>query len=433
MCDEHLGELNQLEDREIACRNPGCKNTWTWKRGAQLHQLQKHEKLKPPSRLCASCFEAEKSLTDTEVECRVSGCKHTWTWTKDAQQKHRAWLRRLQAKQQAESEATPTEAPGDAPAAAESGDAEAKAEAPASPGDEQGSGKKKRRKKNRKKKRKLPEGPPEKMCASCAAKIAKLQPEQQPCKVHGCTRTWTWSKEHQLRAWVALGTDDPDAKPVAPKRMCTTCRDFCRAHPDRQVACGRPGCANTWTWKTGAQLQAHLAGKTQEPIRLCDTCAKGEFLLARGGTAGLPPGAEIMPCVVPACDGTWTYLPGMDLAGASEGDLPVDRMCDKCRAERDLPARAVPVTEPEPEPEPTASPAEASQVASGSEENSVEGNSVGGNSVEENSSDENSEAADASSSETDAATAAPGVDGSVESESTTSTTSTGEVEHEPES
>jgi hypothetical protein len=412
MCDEHLAEFNELQDREIECRNPGCGNTWTWKRGAQLFQLQKHEQLKPPSRLCTSCFEAEKSLADTEIGCRIPGCARTWTWTKDAQQKHRAWLRRLAAKQDAGDEPDRAAPAGDAQAgtsAAEgsAGDAspESGGTASASAGAEpaattesgptpagEGPDRKRRRKKNRRKKRKLPEGPPEKMCGPCAAKLATLEPREQPCKVHGCTRTWTWSKEHQLRAWVALGPDTGDRQPVAPKRMCITCRDFCRARPDKPVPCGRPGCGNTWMWKTGAQLQAHLAGKTQDPIRLCDTCAKGEFLLAKSGTSGLPPGAEIMPCVVPACSGTWTYLPGMELAGASDGDLPTDRMCDKCRGERDLPARSVQPPEPAPAPAPEAEAApeaapEVEAMPAADAGNSVEENSDEGNSVEENSGD----------------------------------------------
>ena len=97
------------------------------------------------------------------------------------------------------------------------------------------------------------EGPPERMCGLCAQKLARLQPREQPCKVHGCTRTWTWDRASQMRAWVASGSDDLDFEPAAPRRMCEVCREFCRTHSDREVGCGRPECNNTWTFKTGAQ------------------------------------------------------------------------------------------------------------------------------------------------------------------------------------
>lgn len=130
----------------------------------------------------------------------------------------------------------------------------------------------------------------------------------------------------QLRAWAALHTDDLDASAPLPKRMCDSCRDFCRAHPDREIKCARPGCHNVWMYKTGAQLQAHLAGRHDEPMRLCAECAKAEL-------AGLKTvdGAEVMPCVVLGCDGTWLWRPEMTIEPAAEGSLPVDRMCDTHR------------------------------------------------------------------------------------------------------
>ncbi len=53
----------------------------------------------------------------------------------------------------------------------------------------------------------------------------------------------------------------------------------------------------------------------------------------------LPPGSEIMPCTVPACEGTWVWSPGMQLRPAAEGEPAVDRMCDSCRGKHDEPAR----------------------------------------------------------------------------------------------
>ena len=396
MCDEHLAQFNELADREVPCRTPGCPNTWTWKRGAQLAEMQRTGKLRRPSRLCAACFAAERETHDTQLPCKIEGCRRTWTWTRDAQLRHRLWVLRQRAKSDA---AAARAAAAEARAAAASiavPDAAAPIEEVRSPevfadtiaegnlpvfvpgsedmspetlpeghvpeasspeatdgAGESGGDRRKRRRKRRRggKPAPNPEGPPERMCGLCAQKLSRLQPREQPCKVHGCSRTWTWDRASQMRAWVASGSDDLDFEPGAPKRMCEVCREFCRTHPDREVACGRPGCPQTWTYKTGAQLQAFLAGRTADPLKLCGECAKGEFAATfrPGGEGGeVPEGAETMPCVVPGCTGTWLYVPGMRLRETPYGELAPDRMCEAHRSERGFavePAAEVPEVE----------------------------------------------------------------------------------------
>ena len=140
-------------------------------------------------------------------------------------------------------------------------------------------------------------------------------------------------------AWAATGTTDIDADVPMPKRMCEVCREFCRLHGDREVACGRPGCDKTWTYKTGAQLQDSLAGRRQDPIRLCDECARGGLV---GLAVGAPEGSEVMPCVVPLCDGVWFYREGeTEVSRLPSEALPLDRMCDRCRGERGAEPRMV--------------------------------------------------------------------------------------------
>jgi len=41
-----------------------------------------------------------------------------------------------------------------------------------------------------------------------------------------------------------------------------------------------------------------------------------------------------MPCVVPGCEGTWLYIPGMRLRETAYGELSPERMCDPHRLER---------------------------------------------------------------------------------------------------
>jgi len=400
MCDEHLSQFNELADREVLCRTPGCANTWTWKRGAQLAEMQRTGKLRRPSRLCAACFTAERETQDTELPCKIEGCRRTWTWTRDAQLRHRLWLLRQRSKADAaaaraaaaraaqvaasaagregSSEPLAVAAPGsfseevrspevyadtviegrvpEEVVASESPAVEAEAVAEGAEGDvaatedraqdesgepanEPGGDRRKRRRKRRRGGKPVvnAEGPPERMCGLCAQKLTHLQPREQPCKVHGCTRTWTWDRASQMRAWVASGSDDLDFEPGAPRRMCEVCREFCRTHSDREVACGRPECNNTWTFKTGAQLQAFLAGRTADPLKLCGECAKGEFAASfrpSGEGGAVPEGAETMPCVVPGCEGTWLFIPGMRLRETPYGELAPDRMCTAHRQER---------------------------------------------------------------------------------------------------
>jgi hypothetical protein len=55
----------------------------------------------------------------------------------------------------------------------------------------------------------------------------------------------------------------------------------------------------------------------------------------------MPAGAEVMPCIVGGCSGSWVYAPGMRLSTADPdaAEPPVDRMCDDCREQRGAPGR----------------------------------------------------------------------------------------------
>lgn len=280
------GFLSHIDERQVPCAADGCENTWTWTAEEQIRSLGRPA----PKRLCDAC----QNVGDVDVACVVETCKRTWTWTRDAQLKHRTWLKRH----------------GE--------------ERPSTGG--------------RKGKKRRADGPPRRKCDLCQAKSATLQERAAVCKVHGCTREVVIDRESQLRAWAALGTTDLDAEFPLPKRMCDVCREFCRHHTDREVPCSRPGCDRTWTYKTGAQLQAFLAGRLEDPVRLCSECARLEAEQA----SELGPNIEVMPCVVPACEGVWYWEPDMKIAPAKDGDLPTDRMCDAHRREHDLPPRPAP-------------------------------------------------------------------------------------------
>ncbi len=373
-----MAQFNELADRDVPCRTPGCPNTWLWKRGAQLAELQRAGRLRRPARLCSECLAADRETKDLEMPCKIGGCKRHWTWTRDAQVRHRQWALRQRARAEAaaqasvsEAETTPepnaiadadvpvAEADGatvatevvaasdasDASDATDTPDATAPAASEATEAsDVREDGE--RRKRRRKRRRAAPaapveaapnwDRPPQRMCGPCATRLERTAAREQPCKVHGCVRTWNWDRTSQMKAWVASGSDDPNLEIAAPRRMCEPCRDFCKGHGDREVACGRPGCERTWTYKTGAQLQAFLAGRTGDPLRLCSECGKGDFAAMFPASDGPVEGAETMPCIMPGCDGTWMYIPGMRLRDVPYGVLAPDRMCDSHRAEHGL-------------------------------------------------------------------------------------------------
>jgi hypothetical protein len=316
MCAEHYAlhhaVLQNASDREVRCSNPWCERTWTWPKSVQLALLQRNPRatnaadLEPPSRPCDTCTREERELADAEIACRVDGCKRTWTWSRDAQLKHRAWLKHAPQLDRGRNDDQEDERRG--------------------------------RRRRRRRGAKSPADPPPRMCEPCRQRLGTLVDREGGCKVHGCTRTVTIDRESQLRAWAALGTTALDVEAPLPKRMCEVCREFCRLHSDREVPCGRPGCDRTWTYKTGAQLQAFLAGRFEDPLRLCETCMSGaaahDLLARQDGTEVAPEGAESMPCVVIGCDGVWYWIAGMSIAPANDGDQPLDRMCARCRAER---------------------------------------------------------------------------------------------------
>ncbi len=384
MCDDHLAEFEGIADKEIPCRNPWCTNTWTWNRFAQLRQLEHEGKSKPPHRLCDSCFAEERATEDMQVPCKIPECRNTWTWPRQAQLKHRGWVRRQLARIEAEERGEtlppqPSDAAlhseGEAGEHAEGSVAQADAgehehaehehaehehehaehehaehehdehaehedeagEVSEARPDEGGKPAKKGRRKRKRRRSKIHEGPPERLCERCSQRIAHVEPLEVPCKVHGCHNTWTWDREGQLRAWATLDHQQHVTElPQPPRRMCPTCVDFVRRHPDREVDCGRPGCEKTWTYKTGAQLQDYLAGRTQDPIRLCEECIRSQFTISTSDDAAVPPGSEVMPCQVAGCTGSWVWVPGMKLS-ATDPDAtepPLDRMCDDCRTQR---------------------------------------------------------------------------------------------------
>jgi hypothetical protein len=269
-----VGLLAAVQDRQEPCIVDGCTETWTYSARGQLENLGRNA----PAGRCPRHLADEYTVVDRQEPCRVGGCARTWEWS---------------AALQMEALFPDGYMPGSPP-------------------------------------RKI--RAPSRMCALCFEKMKSLGPRSVACKVHGCSREATADRDSLIRAWAALGTEDLSEDPAVPRRMCDVCRDYCRGHKDRAVSCVRAGCENTWTFKTGAQLQAFLAGRVDDPGRPCGACESADESV---GSVEQPAGlAQTMPCVVRGCRRTWAYAAADPVAAASEGSLPLDRMCSECRSER---------------------------------------------------------------------------------------------------
>ncbi len=85
MCEKCWGLFEAFKDVERPCRRPGCKHTWTDKRGAQLARAARGKTGDPYPQYCEPCKKDMGELEDQEVGCKTDGCSGTWTWSKDAQ------------------------------------------------------------------------------------------------------------------------------------------------------------------------------------------------------------------------------------------------------------------------------------------------------------------------------------------------------------
>jgi hypothetical protein len=86
LCESCKGVFGGIANREIRCRTSGCKNTWTWARESQLNACVAGKPLpKAPHRMCQRCIDIYAATKDVERPCRRPGCKRTWTDKRGAQ------------------------------------------------------------------------------------------------------------------------------------------------------------------------------------------------------------------------------------------------------------------------------------------------------------------------------------------------------------
>ncbi len=298
LCNECRSQEREKQDQQIPCRTRGCKNTWTWTRRMQMESKDG----RPPHRLCDSCFSIWSTLQDRQLPCRVKGCKNEILWTRTSQLE---WLR---------------------------------------------DGKKL-------------ENPPRRMCPSCFEKFNLLKPIEVPCRVNGCSHTWIWTPFDQLEAAVNLPVPEhgkkaagkktasleaekekapgapaaeasaPAAEASAPAAEATapTAETLPAATPAPVVETSAPA-ASVETASPAIAAPAPESAPVEDnnpmhltpPHRMCRECI-GFFEKAKD---------QEQPCMNRGCEGKWVWTRAMQLAGHVRGhEQPPRRMCEKCQKE----------------------------------------------------------------------------------------------------
>lgn len=192
MCQSCLDIYSRLKDVERPCRRPGCKRTWTDKRGAQLARAVRGKTGDPYPHYCEPCEKEMGDLEDRQIACKTDHCPGTWTWTK-AQQLQAGVKPHIkepppEAETAANGEAATASPPESAAPPAE-GQVVVASAAPA-PAPAHGS-----RRRDRKRRREA--RPPERRCEACIEYLKDRKTREIPCK--SCGTPIYWPPESQLQ------------------------------------------------------------------------------------------------------------------------------------------------------------------------------------------------------------------------------------------
>ena len=302
MCDECFALFQTLHDQEVACSTPGCDGKWVWNRFQQLEAHAKGKDGEAPHGFCDKCREAMKQKEEPQVPCRIKGCKNTWTWTRRMQQEsktgkppYRLCDECFRTMQTLSDRELPCRIKGC---------------------DQKVVWTKTQQLEWLKSGKSL-DKPPARMCPECLKKFAELKPIEVPCRIKGCSNTWTYNAYEQLE--VAKSTPEGQ-EPKPPQKMCKSCLEFYSHAKDQEQPCANRGCDGKWVWTRSMQLGGHLRGHDEPPYHLCPTCQEKLKELS----------PKEMPCCEPGCANTWTYAPAEQLKDELLKRNPPHRHCAKC-------------------------------------------------------------------------------------------------------
>ena len=251
MCSSCFETFKSLQDQEVQCAKPGCDKTWIWTR---FQQLEAHARgfSTPPKRLCGDCEKAKEKIEAREMPCRIKGCDHTWTWSAERQMtwnKDRPPQRLCDRCYSRMRELKDRQVECRMRGCHNTWDWSAYRQVQHEMGG------------------KSLEKPPRRLCGKCFAKLNTLEDQEITCKVPQCNRRWTYNRFAQLENLLKNGAIDPP-----PERMCNPCFEFYKRTRERQRHCCIRGCHNTWVYTREDQLKNWLAGHGKPVGRMCEEC-----------------------------------------------------------------------------------------------------------------------------------------------------------------
>lgn len=162
------------------------------------------------------------------------------------------------------------------------------------------------------------------MCDPCRAKWPTLQDTARKCERAGCEHTWTWTRDEQMDAFVT--------RRPPPKRLCATCQEQLAGLTVKEIPCTAPGCSRVA--KASPQDQLMGTGPLQPPPSkpggplvtgvLCSPC----FDVATHAKD------KPVSCGITGCNRKWTWKADEQLAAFAAGksiEHAPRRMCEPCR------------------------------------------------------------------------------------------------------
>ena len=303
MCEECFARMQTLSDMEVPCSKTGCEGKWLWNRFQQLEAIAQGRELTPPRGLCQACRDAAKSIAAQQIPCRLKGCANTWTWTAREQI-------------EADGKGAPRRLCDECFATLNSlSDIEVHCRVK---GCTHAFVWNRYQQLEHLRSGKNLDNPPHRMCDDCFKQFNTLKNTEQPCKIHGCKNTWTYSAYEQLEL---LRTTPEGETPAVPSRMCKDCFEFFNSAKDAEVACRNRGCKHTWTWTRSMQLSARLRGQQRPPARLCEECNAALKTLSD----------REVPCMVQGCSGSWLYKADDQLRDKCLGKDTPQKRCAACQ------------------------------------------------------------------------------------------------------
>ncbi|MGK5091462.1 hypothetical protein WDW89_05515 [Deltaproteobacteria bacterium TL4] len=309
MCDSCKKIFDETSPLEVKCSTLDCEEKIIIDPYQQLILRKKEKFLKHETQFCPSCKELLKTVTDKEIPCSMKACKNTWSWYASSQL--RSGGKSLKAQPESrlckscydllktlKNQSIPCKIKG----CTEEWTLDKMTQLEWSL--------------TRRKERK-------RMCASCSSQLKALKPRKIPCRVSGCPHTWTWASFSQLEFEIKQ-RQDPALTP--PQRYCKFCFSHMHTLKSSQIPCPTQGCTSKIDYPVENQLEDIVNKRKHNFCGICPSCTTNQRKLK----------PKPMPCKEEGCEQTWIWTPEEQFNSGHYQDgkfivgTPKERYCDHC-------------------------------------------------------------------------------------------------------